>query len=55
VTPGTTVFTGSYLIAGILVAIMIIADRTSISREIISLTPSGEREGALALEPRGPG
>lgn len=49
VTPGTTVFTGSYLIAGILVAIMIMPIVTSISREIISLTPSGEREGALAL------
>jgi phosphate transport system permease protein len=49
VTPGTTVFTGSYLIAGVLVGIMIMPIVTSISREIFSLTPNGEREGALAL------
>jgi phosphate transport system permease protein len=49
VTKGTTVYTGSYLIAGILVGIMIMPIVTSISREIFSLTPSGEREGALAL------
>jgi phosphate transport system permease protein len=48
-TKGTTVFTGSYLIAGALVAVMIMPIVTSISREIFSLTPSGEREGALAL------
>jgi phosphate transport system permease protein len=49
VTPGTSVFTGSYLIAGVLVAIMIMPIVTSISREIFSLTPTGEREGAMAL------
>jgi phosphate transport system permease protein len=48
-TKGTAVFTGSYLIAGTLVAIMIMPIVTSISREIFSLTPVGEREGALAL------
>ena len=46
---GTIVFTSSYLIAGVLVAIMIMPIITSISREIFSLTPPGEREGALAL------
>lgn len=46
---GTIVFTSSYLIAGALVAIMIMPIVTSISREIFSLTPPGEREGALAL------
>jgi phosphate transport system permease protein len=48
-TPGTTVFTGSYFIAGTLVAIMIMPIVTSICREIFSLTPIGEREGAMAL------
>ena len=42
-------FTGSYLIAGVLVAIMIMPIITSISRELFSLTPIGEREGALAV------
>lgn len=46
---GTVVFTSSYLIAGTLVAIMITPIVTSISRELFSLTPIGEREGALAL------
>lgn len=49
VPPGTVVFTSSYLIAGTLVAIMIMPIITSITREIISLTPAGEREGAMAL------
>jgi phosphate transport system permease protein len=46
---GTVVFTSSYFIAGVLVAIMILPIVTSITREIFSLTPSGEREGAMAL------
>ena len=49
VSSGTVVFTGSYLIAGVLVAIMIMPIITSISRELFSLTPIGEREGALAV------
>lgn len=44
-----TVYTSSFLIAGVLVGIMIVPIVTSISREIFSLTPPGEREGALAL------
>jgi phosphate transport system permease protein len=46
---GTVVFTSSYFIAGVLVGIMIMPIVTSISREIYSLTPVGEREGAMAL------
>jgi phosphate transport system permease protein len=46
---GTVVFTGSYFIAGVLVGIMIMPIVTSITREIYSLTPVGEREGAMAL------
>ena len=46
---GTVVFTGSYFIAGVLVGIMIMPIITSITREIFSLTPVGEREGAMAL------
>ena len=46
---GTASFTGSSFIAGLLVAIMILPIVTSISREIFSLTPLEEREGALAL------
>jgi phosphate transport system permease protein len=49
VAPGTTVFTGSTFIAGVVVAIMILPIITSISREIFSLTPLAEREAALAL------
>jgi phosphate transport system permease protein len=48
-TQGTVVFTGSFLIAGVLVGIMIMPIITSMSREIYSLTPVGEREGAMAL------
>jgi len=46
---GTTTYTGSAFIAGLLVAIMILPIVTSISREIFSLTPLAEREAALAL------
>jgi phosphate transport system permease protein len=49
VAPGTTSFTGSSFIAGVLVAIMVLPIVTSISREIFSLTPLAEREAALAL------
>lgn len=46
---GTSVFTGSAFIAGVLVGIMVMPILTSISREIFSLTPVGEREAAMAL------
>lgn len=46
---GDVVFTGSYFIVGVLVGIMITPIVTSITRELFSLTPLGEREGALAL------
>jgi len=49
VAPGTTTFTGSAFIAGVLVAIMLLPIVTSISREIFSLTPLHEREAAIAL------
>ena len=42
-------FHGSAFIAGVLVGIMVMPILTSISREIFSLTPLGEREGAMAL------
>ncbi len=48
--PAHTVnYTGSSFIAGILVGIMCMPIVTAISREIFSLTPLGEREGAMAL------
>jgi phosphate transport system permease protein len=46
---GNTLFQSSAFIAGILVGVMIVPIVTSVSREIFSLTPPGEREGALAL------
>jgi phosphate transport system permease protein len=46
---GTTVFTGSAFIAGVLVGIMVLPIVTSISREVFSLAPIAEREGAAAL------
>lgn len=46
---GNTVFTSSAFIAGVLVGVMIVPIVTSVTREIFSLTPPGEREGALAL------
>ena len=46
---GNTLFSSSAFIAGILVGVMIVPIVTSVSREIFSLTPPGEREGALAL------
>jgi len=41
--------TSSLFIAGIVVGIMIVPIITSITREVFSLAPPGEREGALAL------
>jgi phosphate transport system permease protein len=46
---GNTLFTSSAFIAGILVGVMIVPIVTSVSREIFSLTPPSEREGAVAL------
>jgi phosphate transport system permease protein len=46
---GNPEFTNSAFIAGILVGVMIVPIVTSVSREIFSLTPLGEREGAMAL------
>ncbi|MCL2544068.1 MAG: phosphate ABC transporter permease subunit PstC [Nocardioidaceae bacterium] len=44
-----TVFTGSTLIAGLVVGMMITPVITSIMREVFSQVPLGEREGALGL------
>ena len=44
-----TVFTGSTLIAGLVVGMMITPVVTSIMREVFSQVPVGEREGALGL------
>jgi phosphate transport system permease protein len=46
---GTTVYTGSAFIAGLVVGIMVMPIVTSISREVFSLAPVHEREGAMAL------
>jgi phosphate transport system permease protein len=40
---------GSFFIAGLVVGLMIVPIVASISREVFSLAPPGEREGALAL------
>ena len=45
----TPVYTSSLLIAGTLVGIMIMPIITALCREVFSLTPLGEREGAVAL------
>jgi phosphate transport system permease protein len=42
-------YDGSYFIAGIIVALMIVPIVASVSREVFSLAPPGEREGAYAL------
>jgi phosphate transport system permease protein len=44
-----TLFTSSTFIAGIVVALMVTPSICSISREVFSRAPEGEREGALAL------
>ena len=46
---GTPVYTSSFLIAGTLVGIMVMPIVTSLSREVFSLTPVAEREGAMSL------
>jgi phosphate transport system permease protein len=46
-TPST--FVGSPLLAGLVVSLMIIPIVTSLSREVFSQAPQGEREGAYAL------
>ncbi|HLG92966.1 MAG TPA: phosphate ABC transporter permease subunit PstC, partial [Acidimicrobiales bacterium] len=43
------IFTSSAFIAGVVVALMVLPIITSICREVFSLAPAGEREGALAL------
>lgn len=45
----SAIFTSSYFIVGIVVGIMIMPTVTSLSREVYSLTPKGEMEGAFAL------
>jgi phosphate transport system permease protein len=42
-------YNGSFFIAGLVVGLMIVPIVASISREVFSLAPPGEREGALAL------
>jgi phosphate transport system permease protein len=44
-----TLFTSSTFIAGMVVALMVTPSICSISREVFSRAPDGEREGALAL------
>jgi phosphate transport system permease protein len=43
------IFTSSAFIAGIVVSVMVMPIVASISREVFSLAPAAEREGALAL------
>jgi phosphate transport system permease protein len=45
----TTYYSSSAFVAGVVVGIMIVPIITSISREVFSLAPVGEREGAMAL------
>ena len=42
-------YNGSFFIAGLVVGLMIVPIVASVSREVFSLAPPGEREGALAL------
>jgi phosphate transport system permease protein len=42
-------YQSSFFIAGLVVGLMIVPIVTSVAREVFSLTPPGEREGALAL------
>jgi len=48
-TSDTPIYTSSFLIAGTLVGIMVMPIVTSLSREVFSLTPVAEREGAMSL------
>jgi phosphate transport system permease protein len=45
----TPPFNGNFFIAGLVVGLMIVPIVASVSREVFSLAPPGEREGALAL------
>ena len=45
----TPPFNGSFFIAGLIVGMMIVPIVASVCREVFSLAPPGEREGALAL------
>ena len=45
----TGVYTSSLLIAGVIVGIMCMPIITALCREVFSLTPNGEREGAMSL------
>jgi phosphate transport system permease protein len=45
----TPPYNGSFFIAGLLVGLMMVPIVASIAREVFSLAPPGEREGALAL------
>ena len=45
----TPLFTSSQFIAGTVVGLMVVPIITSITREVFSLTPVAEREGAMAL------
>jgi phosphate transport system permease protein len=47
--PNQALYTSSYFIAGIIVAMMIVPTMTSMMREAFSRAPQGEREGAYAL------
>jgi phosphate transport system permease protein len=47
--PNTALYTSSFFIAGMIVAMMIIPIMTSMMREAFSRAPAGEREGAYAL------
>ncbi len=42
-------FNGSFFVAGLIVGMMIVPIVASVSREVFSLAPPGEKEGALAL------
>ncbi|GII56951.1 phosphate transport system permease protein [Planotetraspora thailandica] len=46
---GANLFTSSPLIAGLVVAFMVVPIQTSVMREAFSQAPAGEREGAYAL------
>ena len=45
----TGLYTSSFLICGVIVGIMCMPIITSLCREVFSLTPVGEREGAMSL------
>jgi phosphate transport system permease protein len=47
--PNPALYTSSYFIAGMIVAMMIVPTMTSMMRESFSRAPAGEREGAYAL------